>query len=66
MLIEENINFVVQINGKKRGLIETYKNIDEEGLIKLILKDNTLNKYLENKKIKRKIFVKTKLINLIL
>ncbi len=66
MLIEKNINFVVQINGKKRGLIETYKNIDEEDLIKLILKDNTLNKYLENKKIKRKIFVKTKLINLIL
>ncbi len=66
ILIEENVNFVVQINGKKRGLIETYKDINEENLIELVLKENTLNKYLEGKKIKRKIFVKSKLINFIL
>ena len=66
ILIEENINFVVQINGKKRGLIETYKDIDEENLVELVLKENTLNKYFEGKEIKRKIFVKSKLINFIL
>ena len=66
ILIEENINYVVQINGKKRGLIETYKDIDEENLIELVLKENALNKYLEGKKIKRKIFIKSKLINFIL
>ena len=66
ILIEENINYVVQINGKKRGLIETYKDINEENLIELVLKDNALKKYLEGKKIKRKIFIKSKLINFIL
>ena len=66
ILIEENINYVVQINGKKRGLIETYKDIDEENLIELVLKENALNKYFEGKKIKRKIFIKSKLINFIL
>jgi len=66
LLIEENINFVIQINGKKRGLIETYKDINEDNLIKLVLKENNLNKYFEGKKIKRKIFVKRKLINFIL
>ena len=66
IIIEENINFVVQINGKKRGLIETYKDINEENLIELVLKDNALKKYLEGKKIKRKIFIKSKLINFIL
>ena len=66
LLIEENINFVIQINGKKRGLIETYKDIDEENLIELVLKENALNKYFEGKKIKRKIFIKSKLINFIL
>ncbi len=66
MLIEENINFVVQINGKKRGLIAASKDVHEENLIELVQKDNTLNKYFENQKIKRKIFVKGKLINFIL
>ena len=66
IIIEENINFVVQINGKKRGLIETYKDINEENLIELVLKENSLNKYFEGKKIKRKIFIKSKLINFIL
>ena len=56
----------MQINGKKRVLIETYKDIDEENLIELVLKDNALKKYLEGKKIKRKIFIKSKLINFIL
>ena len=66
ILIEENVNFVVQVDGKKRGLIETSKEISEENLLKLIMKNNNLAKYLNNKKIKKKIFIKGKLINLIL
>ena len=66
ILFEENVNFVVQVDGKKRGLIETSKEISEENLLKLIMKNNNLAKYLNNKKIKKKIFIKGKLINLIL
>ena len=29
-IIEEFVNIVVQINGKKRGLIKTKKDIDEK------------------------------------
>ena len=36
ILIEENIDYVVQINGKKRALIETDRNITEDNLLKLI------------------------------
>ena len=65
LLFEEEINFVVQINGKKRGLIKSSRNTSEDDIIKLILKDKNTNKYIENKKIKKKIFIPDKLINII-
>tara|TARA_B100001057_G_scaffold415062_1_gene432439 strand:- start:1744 stop:4284 length:2541 start_codon:yes stop_codon:yes gene_type:complete len=57
---------VVQINGKKRGILKLEKNIEEENVYKIIIKDEKLNKYLINKNIKKKIFIKNKLINIIL
>ena len=65
ILKEENINVVVQINGKKRGLLKTKSNISEEDLLNIINKDVTLRKYLEEKEIRKKIYIKDKLINLI-
>ncbi len=65
--LEENIiQIVVQINGKKRGLIVTEKNIEETDLIKKIKFDEKLKKYLENKTINKKIYIPNKLINLII
>ena len=63
---KDKANIVIQINGKKRSLIETMIDISEESLINLIMKDQSLNKYIANKDIKKKIFIKNKLINLIL
>ncbi len=65
-LEEETVNIVVQINGKKRGLIKDKNNISEEELIETISKDELLSRYVQNKKIKRKIFIKNKLINIII
>ncbi len=66
LLQEDEINIVVQINGKKRGILNSSKDIDENGVIKLISLDKKLNKYLTNQEIKKKIYVKNKLINIIL
>ncbi len=64
--ISENIiNFVIQINGKKRGLIKVERDIDERKLLELVKKEDNLKKYLEGKIIKQ-IFVPNKLINLII
>ena len=65
LIKEEKINIVVQINGKKRELLNTNPNISEENLFEIINKSESLNKYLNNKKIKRKIYIKDKLINII-
>ena len=66
MLKKEIVNIVVQINGKKRGLLQTKPNISEENLFKLINKDATLTKYFKETSIKRKIYIQDKLINIII
>ena len=63
---DEEINIVIQINGKKRGLIKTKPNITEDDLFKIVKKEETLIKYFDNVEIKRKIYVKDKLINIII
>jgi leucyl-tRNA synthetase len=59
-------NIVVQINGKKRGLISTEINLEEKDLIVKIKKKKELEKFFENKNIIKSIFIKNKLINLII
>ena len=65
LLIEENINFVIQINGKKRGLIKATRNISENEIMELIKENIEINKYIKNQELKKKIFVPNKLINII-
>jgi len=65
-LLEENINFIIQINGKTRKIIETKKDINEESLLIKIKEDNKLNEYLNNKNIQKKIFIPNKLMNIII
>ena len=42
LLIEETIAYVIQINGKKRALIKSNKNITEDNLLKLISDNSAL------------------------
>ena len=60
------IQFVIQINGKKRGTLQTTKNISEENLIEEIKKNQTLEKNFQNKKINKTFFVKNRLINFLI
>ena len=65
LLQEEKVDYVVQINGKKRGVIEAKRDTLEKELILMINKNENLKKYLFEKEIKKKIFVPNKLINII-
>ncbi len=63
---EEASIVVVQINGKKRGLVNAKLDLLEDDIMKLIKDDKNLNKYLVDKEIKKKIYIKNKLINIII
>ena len=62
----EKVNVAIQINGKTRDILEFNKGASEEEVNKIILKSSKAKKYLENKKIKKTIFVKNKILNYII
>ena len=64
-LLEENIKFIVQINGKTRKIIISKKGTSEDLLLEKIKNDKKLNMFLESKNIKKKIFIPNKLINIL-
>ena len=64
-LKETSVIIVVQINGKKRGIINAKKDIEEDELSNSIYNDEKITKYFDKNKIKKKIYIKNKLINII-
>ena len=66
IIIEDKINFVIQINGKKRGLIHLNSNKSKEEIIEIVKKEANIKRYLENNVIHKVIFVPKKLINIII
>tara|TARA_B110000967_G_C18722008_1_gene478154 strand:+ start:28 stop:924 length:897 start_codon:yes stop_codon:yes gene_type:complete len=65
-LIEDSVRFVIQINGKKRALLEVKRNIEEINILKEINLNKETLKLLKGQKIKKTIFVPNRLINIIL
>ncbi len=65
-LTGNHVNLVIQINGKKRSIINILKGTEEGKLIKQVKNDLNIKKYLKNKNIIKSIFIKDKLINLII
>ena len=64
-LKNENIDYVVQINGKKRTIINAEINLKEDKILDIAKNEKLLDKYLNNKSIKKVIFVKNRLINIL-
>ena len=65
-LNKKSNNIVVQINGKKRSVFSVKGSVEEKSLIEKIKKTKELQKFLDGKTIIKSIFIKDKLINLIL
>jgi len=66
VLKDKTIKIVVQINGKKRGIISIEKDTDENNVLKNINSYDEITKYMKDKNIKKVFFVKNKLINILL
>ena len=56
----------IQINGKTRDVINVDKDIEQDVVNNLVLKESKAEKYVKNKNIKKTIFVKNKIINYII
>ncbi|MDC3038760.1 leucine--tRNA ligase [Candidatus Pelagibacter sp.] len=64
-LEDQYVNLVIQINGKKKSLIQIKKDLDEKILLENVKKDQKISNLLEKKRILKHIIVKNKLVNLI-
>jgi leucyl-tRNA synthetase len=65
-LTKKNINYVFQVNGKTRKILESKSNLSQEELLSQLKTDEKMNKYLGNNQfIKKIIFIPNKLINII-
>jgi leucyl-tRNA synthetase len=65
-LIEEKVNFVVQINGKKRAILNIKRDMIENDIIEIIKTNAEVEKFFKEQKIKKSIFVPNRLINIII
>jgi len=65
-LIEEDINFVIQINGKKRAILKVKRDVVEKEILEIIKLNLEIEKFLKNQTIKKSIFIPNRLINIIL
>ena len=65
LLTDENCKIVIQINGKKRGILEVPINSEEDIIIKKTKEIDNVLKHLKNVKIIKNIYIKNKLINYI-
>ena len=66
LIDENNIDYVVQINSKKRLILNESRDLDQNQLMNRIKLNIVSEKYLKNKNIYKIIFVKNRLINLLI
>ena len=66
LLEEKECKIVVQVDGKKRGILDVPINTEEKTIIERSKKIDNVYKYLQNSKVLKNIYVKNKLINFII
>jgi len=64
-LLEDRLTIVIQVNGKLRSKIEVSRETAGEELKKIVLADEKLKPWVENKTIKKFIVVPGKLVNIV-
>ena len=65
LLEEKNCTIVIQVNGRKRGVLEVPTNSKEVMIIKKSKEIDNVSRHIENTKIIRNIYIKNKLVNFI-
>ena len=65
MIVDEEVKIMIQVNGKVRGEVLTSTDTLEEEIKQKALSQESVKKYTEGKNIKKIIYVKGRLINIV-
>jgi len=64
-LVSDEVNVVVQVNGKLRAQVKVAKDTDRDALQKLAFDQSNVKKFVEGKDVKKVIVVPNKLVNIV-
>ncbi len=65
ILSEEQINLIIQVNGRVRDTIKINRGISQENAVKLAEQSNKVKNFINRQEIKKVIFVPDKVLNLV-
>lgn len=65
-VIDDVVNIAVQVNGKTREVLTTVKDLTDDAVVKVALELPGVQKWVQEKPIKRVIWVKNRILNLII
>ncbi len=65
-IVEEKYTLIVQVNGKLRARIDANKGIEKDEALKLAKEINNVSRFLDTAKPKKIIFVKDRLLNIVI
>jgi leucyl-tRNA synthetase len=66
LIIDDQVSIAIQVLGKLRSVITVEKDLDNTSLEKIILENDNIKKYIDNKPIKKIIIVPNKLVNILI
>ena len=66
LLADELIDLVLQINGAKRDVLKVKKGLSEGEVRSMVLNNENIKKHLAGKEIKKFIYIKDRLTNIVI
>ena len=66
LLVDETSTIVIQINGKRKSELELPINVEEEEVFKEVMKIQNISEAIDLNKIKKKIYIKNKILNIVI
>ncbi|KKQ35773.1 MAG: Leucine-tRNA ligase [Candidatus Nomurabacteria bacterium GW2011_GWB1_37_5] len=65
LIIDETVKIVVQVNGKVRTEINIQNDASEDSVKEIVMKNDVVQKWVENKPVRKFIYIKNKLVNIV-
>ena len=66
LIVDSEVKIIIQINGKMRGEMMVGVNVEEEEIKKMAVENEAVLKYVSGQEIKKVIYVKNRLVNIVI
>ena len=65
LVVEDQVEVAVQVNGKTRSRCRWPRDADEETVVAAALRDAAVGRFVEGKAVRKRIYVANRLLNLV-